>query len=301
MPQPFLLFCICIPIIFPSDLRRAKKQFVIYPDLMGKQYKRLKGSTMVILAIGDVVGSGGCEFLRSHLPSLKKLHGIDLVIANGENSADGNGITPYSAEYLFTSGVDVITSGNHVFRRKEILSYLEDHQRLLRPANYPSCTPGNGFCLIDTGRAAVCVINLIGTVFMDSYDSPFLAADAILKQIGPNMITIVDFHAEATSEKRSLAFYLDGRITALFGTHTHVQTADEEILPGKTAYLTDVGMTGSCLSVLGVDPQLTIQRFLTKMPVKFVNGKAPYFMSGVIFDIDNKSRTVNSVNRLQIK
>jgi 2',3'-cyclic-nucleotide 2'-phosphodiesterase len=256
---------------------------------------------MVILAIGDVVGSVGCDFLRSRLPELKRQHGVDLVIANGENSADGNGITPYSAEHLFTSGVDVITTGNHVFRRKEILSYFENHTRLLRPANYPESTPGNGWCMVDTGRAVVCVINLIGTVFMDSYDSPFRMADAILKQLGPNVITLIDFHAEATSEKRSLAFYLDGRVTALYGTHTHVQTADEGILPNKTGYITDLGMTGPCTSVLGVEPELTIQRFLTKMPVKFINAKAPCSLSGAIFDIDNKTKTVNFVERLQIK
>ena len=256
---------------------------------------------MVLLAIGDVVGSGGCEFLRNRLASVKKLYGVDFVIANGENSADGNGITPYSADHLLTSGVDVVTTGNHVFRRREIVQALEDNERVLRPANYPAGTPGAGFCIVDTGRASVCVINLIGTVFMDSFDSPFLAADAILRQVGPDVITVVDFHAEATSEKRALGYYLDGRVTALFGTHTHVQTADEEILPGKTGYITDLGMTGSSVSVLGVESKLAIQRFLTKMPVRFVNAGAPYSLNGAIFDIDTKNKTVNSVKRLQIK
>lgn len=256
---------------------------------------------MVILTIGDVVGSGGCEFLRTCLPDIKKQYGVDLVIANGENSAEGNGITPYSAEHLFTSGVDVITTGNHVYRRKEIIHYLEEHGNILRPANFPDSTPGNGHCIIDTGRALVCVINLIGTVFMDCYGSPFLAADKILKQVGPDMITIVDFHAEATSEKRALAYYLDGRVSAFYGTHTHVQTADEEILPQKTAYITDIGMTGAVNSILGVEPDLVIRRFLTKMPVKFVNAAAPFMINGAIFDINNKTKSVNYVKRVQIK
>lgn len=256
---------------------------------------------MVILAIGDVVGSGGCEFVRAHLPALKKLYNVDLVIANGENSADGNGITPLSAEHLFTSGVDVITTGNHVFRRKEIVPFLEDNRYILRPANYPSGTPGNGTCLIDTGKVSVCIINLIGTVFMDNYDNPFAAVDSILKQIGPDVIKLVDFHAEATSEKRSLGYYLDGRVSAVFGTHTHVQTADEEILPKGTAYITDLGMTGPAVSVLGVNPKLTIQRFLTKMPVRFVNAGAPYFLSGAVFEIDNKTKVAKYVKRMQIK
>ena len=256
---------------------------------------------MVILTIGDVVGSGGCEFLRSHLPDLKRQYGVDLVVANGENSAEGNGITPFSAEHLFTSGVDVITTGNHVYRRKEIVNYLEEHRNILRPANYPASTPGNGHCVIDTGRAVVCVINLIGTVFMDSYASPFLTADNILKQVGHDMITIVDFHAEATSEKRALAHYLDGRVTALFGTHTHVQTADEEILPQKTGYITDIGMTGAVNSVLGVEPELVIRRFLTKMPVKFMNASAPFMINGAVFDINNKTKAVYFVKSVQIK
>jgi metallophosphoesterase (TIGR00282 family) len=256
---------------------------------------------MVILAIGDVVGSAGCEFLRSHLPALKKLHGVDLVIANGENSADGNGLTPFSAEHLFASGVDVITTGNHAFRRHESHNYYDEHTRILRPANYPDSAPGVGYCSVDMGRATVCVINLIGTVFMDSFDSPFRTADAILKEVGPGVITVVDFHAEATSEKRSLGYYLDGRVTAFFGTHTHVQTADEQILPRGTGYITDVGMTGPFNSVLGVDPNLTIRRFVTKMPVKFFNAKPPCYLCGILFGIDDKTKALTSVERIQIK
>jgi metallophosphoesterase (TIGR00282 family) len=151
------------------------------------------------------------------------------------------------------------------------------------------------------GRATVCVINLIGTVFMDSFDSPFRTADAILKEVGPGVITVVDFHAEATSEKRSLGYYLDGRVTAFFGTHTHVQTADEQILPRGTGYITDVGMTGPFNSVLGVDPNLTIRRFVTKMPVKFFNAKPPCYLCGILFGIDDKTKALTSVERIQIK
>lgn len=256
---------------------------------------------MNILAIGDVVGSAGCDFLRRHLPALKKMNGIDLVIANGENSADGNGITPASAEHLFTSGVDVITTGNHVFRRKEIYNLLDENPRILRPANYPAGTPGRGYTVIDTGRVNVCVVNLIGTVYLDSFDSPFLTADAILREAGSGLLTVVDFHAEATSEKRALGFYLDGRVSAVFGTHTHVQTADEQVLEGGTGYISDLGMTGPYRSVLGVDPQLVVRRFLTKMPVRFANADSPSFLSGVILDIDNKTKRTNFIKRVQIK
>lgn len=256
---------------------------------------------MNILAIGDVVGSAGCDFLRRHLPALKKMNGIDLVIANGENSADGNGITPASAEHLFTSGVDVITTGNHVFRRKEIYNLLDENPRILRPANYPAGAPGRGYTVIDTGRVNVCVVNLIGTVYLDSFDSPFLTADAILREAGSGLLTVVDFHAEATSEKRALGFYLDGRVSAVFGTHTHVQTADEQVLEGGTGYISDLGMTGPYRSVLGVDPQLVVRRFLTKMPVRFANADSPSFLSGVILDIDNKTKRTNFIKRVQIK
>lgn len=256
---------------------------------------------MVILAIGDVIGNGGCEFLRNRLPALKKAEGVDLVIVNGENSADGNGITPFSAEHLLTSGVDVITTGNHVFRRREIYDLLDENTRILRPANFPAGAPGCGYCMVDTGRATVCVINLIGTVYLDSYDSPFAAADTILKQVGDGTITLIDFHAEATSEKRALGFYLDGRVSAVFGTHTHVQTADEEILPQGTGYISDLGMTGPIHSVLGIEPKQAIARFMTKMPVRFTNPGSPYILSGVIFDIDNKTQKTNFVKRVQIK
>lgn len=255
---------------------------------------------MRFLCIGDVVGHAGCAFLRKTLPAFRKVKGIDFVIVNGENSAEGNGITPASAEDLFTSGADVITSGNHVFRRREIYPLLDDDPRLLRPANYPASAPGKGVTVVDTLRARVRVVNLMGTVFLDSLDNPFLTADRLLSDAEP-MITIVDFHAEATSEKRALGFYLDGRVSAVFGTHTHVQTADEQILPKGTGYLTDAGMTGPCESVLGVEPSLIVNRFLTKMPCRFANASGECSMNGVILDINNKTFHTDFIDRIQIK
>lgn len=185
---------------------------------------------MRILAIGDVVGNIGCRFLRQRLPALKKLKGVDLVIANGENSADGNGVTPISADFLFSSGVDVITTGNHSFRRREIYPYYDDAPYILRPANFPEkTTPGNGTLIYDMGRVQVCVINLMGCVFLENLKDPYETIDEILKK-NTAKITILDFHAEATAEKLAMGYYLDGRISAMFGTHTHVQTADDVYL-----------------------------------------------------------------------
>lgn len=257
---------------------------------------------MNILCIGDVVGSNGCKFLRAHLPQLKRLKRIDLVVANGENSADGNGITPASADYLFTSGVDVITTGNHSFRRRESYSFYEDTETLLRPANYPEgTTPGHGMCMVDMGRLQVCVINLMGTVYLESLACPFETADRLLKQAKDARIILVDFHAEATGEKRALGYYLDGRVSALFGTHTHVPTADECILPKGTGYQTDVGMTGTIESVLGVKPELAIEKMKTKMPVRFDLAAGESKMDCILFEIDEKSGKTISVERIQIQ
>lgn len=254
---------------------------------------------MNILTIGDVVGSGGCEHLRSRLPELKKLKAIDLVIANGENSAAGNGITPFSADFLFDSGVDIITTGNHVFRRKEVYDYLDEQENILRPANFPEGTPGKGFCIFDMGRIQVCVINIMGVSFMDNLSDPFACIDMLLENDLPT-IKIIDFHAEATGEKRAFAFYLDGRASAVFGTHTHVPTADECILPCGTGYITDVGMTGVINSALGVKPELVIERLRTRLPVRFDNAEGPQKMDCAIFDIDEKTGLCRSVERLSV-
>jgi metallophosphoesterase (TIGR00282 family) len=255
---------------------------------------------MNILAIGDVVGSVGCNFLRLRLPQLKKLKGIDLVIANGENSADGNGLTPVSAQFLFDSGVDVITAGNHSFRRRESYDLYDSCELLLRPANFPPAAPGKGFCIVDMGRVQVGVINLMGVVYMENLECPFDVADRILAH-GMPKITLIDFHAEATGEKRSFGYYLDGRVSAVFGTHTHVQTADECILPNGTGYTSDLGMTGPIQSVLGVKPEIVIQKMRTKMPVRFDLADGDCEMDCVLFQIDEKTGKTTSVERIQIR
>lgn len=255
---------------------------------------------MNILAVGDVVGTPGCEFLRQHLPSLKKLYKIDLCIVNGENSADGNGITPGSAMHILTSGADVITTGNHVFRRREIYSFLDETPYVLRPVNYPDSAPGGGYYIIEVGHVQVCVVSLMGTVFMDALSNPFLTMDNILHTIDCPIV-IVDFHAEATSEKKALGFYLDGRVSAVYGTHTHVQTADNQILPGGTGYMTDIGMTGPSVSVLGVEPKLAVNRFVTKMPVRFKNATGPSFLCGAVMCINDKTGHVISIEKIQVE
>lgn len=245
---------------------------------------------MRVLCIGDVVAGVGCRFLREKLPLLKRSMNIDVVICNGENSADGNGVHPTSADYLFKSGVDVITLGNHAFRRKEIYQYLDDNEFIIRPVNYPpSTTPGRGVCVLDFGRFRIAVINAMGNMYNPSaLDCPFRTIDSVLKDLDVNII-IVDFHAEATSEKRSLGFYLDGKVSAVFGTHTHVRTADCQILPKGTGYITDVGMTGPKHSVLGVNPEITIESFRNKLPVRFEPLQGDCTMDCVLFDIDEKT------------
>lgn len=245
---------------------------------------------MNILVLGDVVSSAGCEFLRKKLPAFKKLKSIDFCIANAENSADGNGITPQSAEYLFSSGVDFLTTGNHVYRRKEVYELLDESEFIIRPFNYPEANPGRGTALIDMGRNAVGIINLMGTMFMESLENPFTAVDRALKELqGKTNIILVDFHAETTSEKQAMGFYLDGKVSALFGTHTHVLTADARVLPEGTGYITDIGMCGVKNSVLGVDKDVIIRKFRTNMPERFDSAKGECMINGCIFTIDDKS------------
>lgn len=256
---------------------------------------------MNILTIGDVVGSGGCEFLRTRLGSIKKLKQVDVVIANGENSADGNGITPSSANFLFDSGVDVITLGNHSFRRGEIYDYLDEHPNIIRPYNYPPGAPGNGIYIHDMGRIQIAVINLMGQVYLENVDCPFRTLDTLLEKGDLPKICFVDFHAEATGEKRALGFYADGRITGIFGTHTHVPTADETVLPKGTGYITDVGMTGAITSVLGVKPELVIKKLKTKLPVRFDLTRGDSKMDCALFDADEKTGLCRAVERFTIR
>lgn len=258
---------------------------------------------MKILAIGDVFGKSGCDFLLKKLPTLKKEHAIDLVIANGENSAEGNGILPSSAETLFAAGVDVITGGNHTLRRKEIFNMLEENEFLLRPANLPSSIPGKGITYVDLGYTIVAVINILGVVYLESLSCPFETADKLINEAKQNgaKIIVVDFHAEATSEKRALGFYLDGRVSCIFGTHTHVQTSDEQILPNNTGYITDIGMTGVIDSVLGVEKSIIIQKMKDKLPVKFYGATGECELNGCIFDVDKSTGFTKSVQRIKVK
>ena len=254
---------------------------------------------MNILAIGDIVGEGGCSFLREKLKSLKSDHNIDLVIANGENSAEGNGITHEAAKYLIESGVDIITTGNHAFRRRESREVFAKNENILRPANYPKdTTPGNGYCSVGVNNVDVLVINVLGVTFMESLDCPFKTVDEILKQNTKAKITILDLHAEATAEKRAMGFYLDGRISAIFGTHTHVQTADECILEKGTGYITDAGMTGPINSVLGIKPEIVVKKSLTHLPEKFIVAPGPHKMGCIIFNIDENTGFTRAVKRL---
>ncbi len=245
---------------------------------------------MKILAIGDVVGANGCDFLRKTLPSFKRNNGIDLCIANGENSAQGNGILPQSAEHLLTSGADIITTGNHAFRRFEIYNkFDEEGYPLIRPANFYRTAHGKGCYIIDKGFMKIAVINLSGTVYLENNDNPFDCIDRILDEVSDCRIKIVDFHAEATAEKRAMGFYLDGKVSAIFGTHTHVQTNDAQVLPLGTGYITDIGMTGPVQSVLGITPSLAIEKIRTNLPVRFENPDGECKMEGCIFEIDNKT------------
>lgn len=251
--------------------------------------------------IGDVVGSGGCQFLRSRLPSFKKLKGIDLVIANGENSADGNGITPASAGYLFDSGVNVITTGNHAFRRRESYELFDSEPFLLRPANYPPSAPGKGFCVVDMGRVQVCVANVMGVVYLDSLDCPFRTADRILQSAPEARISVFDFHAEATGEKRAFGYYLDGRASVTAGTHTHVQTADCCLLPKGTGYITDLGMTGAVDSVLGIKPEIAVEKMKGKLPVRFENAQGAQMMNCALFTVDDRTGRTLEAERFDIR
>lgn len=256
---------------------------------------------MRILTIGDIVSKQGCDYLRQILPKLKREYRADIVIANGENSAVGNGILPQTARFIFDSGVDVITLGNHSLRRPEICDFLDENDFIIRPANYHKSAPGKGITFLDKGSVIVAVINLQGAVYLDNIQNPFEAIDEqieIAKNEGAKII-IIDFHAEASSEKRGMGFYVDGRVSAIVGTHTHVQTSDEQILPNGTGYITDLGMTGPYFSVLGVAPDKAIQKMKTNLPVKFTNEDGPCTIEGCFIEIDNKTGKTISIERFR--
>jgi metallophosphoesterase (TIGR00282 family) len=256
-----------------------------------------------VLAIGDIVGSPGRKAVLTLIPVLVKDEGIDFVVANGENAAGGSGITPDLVEELLAGGVDVITSGDHIWKKKEVYEIIDKEHRLLRPANFPPGVPGIGYDIVAARNGSkVAVINLLGRVFMSSYECPFRTAKTILGQItGQTRIIIVDFHAEATSEKIALGWYLDGKVSLIFGTHTHVQTADERILPKGTAYITDVGMVGPYDSVLGRRYEQIIERFVTMMPRRFEMASENVQLHGVLVEIDENTGRARNIKRIQKK
>ena len=257
---------------------------------------------MRFLIIGDIVGNSGVEYLQHHLDSIRKYNKIDFVIANAENSTPvGKGISKSVAHTLYGCGADVITMGNHTFNNYEINKLFDEDFPVIRPANMPPETAGRGYIITDFFGTKIAVINLLGRVYMECMDCPFRTADSIIEKIKDEAdIIIVDFHAEATSEKKAMGFYLDGRVSAIFGTHTHVQTADEKILEGGTAYITDVGMTGCHDSVLGVKKDIIIKRFITSLPQRHEIQDGTATMEGVIIDIDETTGKSKSIERLQI-
>lgn len=254
---------------------------------------------MKILVLGDISRSLSTKYVSERLWKYRKEKGIDFVVVNGENSAEQNGIDGASADMLFSAGADVITTGNHAFKRYEAKTLFEEEKMLLRPANYPGIVPGEGAVLADAAGLTVLVINLLGVVMMEPLENPFFTVEKILKKYeGKYDISVLDFHAEATSEKQALAHYLDGRITLFFGTHTHVQTADECILPKGTAYITDVGMCGPDFSVLGIKPESIIEKMTTALPVKFIPSTNKVTAHGIIVDIDRKTKKAVSIERI---
>jgi metallophosphoesterase (TIGR00282 family) len=258
---------------------------------------------MKILTVGDVCGNIGCLYLQKTLPKIKRENKIDLTIVNGENSADGNGITPLSADSLFAAGADVITGGNHSLRRREVFGLLDENPFLLRPHNIVTTGNGKGYCEVDLGHTKVAVINLAGRVYMPEATSPFDVADQLIDTANSNGIKniIIDFHAEATSEKRALAEYLRGRVSAIFGTHTHVPTADLIVLDSGTGFITDIGMTGPVNSVLGVKTELSLARIKDETPVKFILADGKCRLDACIFDIDQKNGKCVSAKRFSVK
>jgi 2',3'-cyclic-nucleotide 2'-phosphodiesterase len=239
---------------------------------------------MRVLFIGDVVGGPGRRGLRDAMPGLRERFSPDLIIVNGENSAGGVGITEKTAHDLFDAGADLITTGNHVYRHREVYEYLDRSERVIRPANYPHANPGRGHAVIESGGCRIAVINLSGAEGLKVARSPFHEADSILERLEADF-SIVDFHAEMTSEKVAMGWHLDGRVAAVFGTHTHVPTADARVLPKGTAFISDVGMTGSRAGVLGVKPEQALARLITQMPVRFETAETDVWVMGALVEV----------------
>ena len=251
---------------------------------------------MLVLIIGDIIGQPGRQAVHKLLPGLRRKYGLDMVIANAENAAGGFGLTSTIADELLEVGVDVLTSGNHIWAQKEIIAHLdEDSMPVLRPLNYPSGVPGRGYLI--SGR--VMVVNLIGRTFMTAVDCPFRAMDKLLAEIKSKPpVIIVDFHAEATSEKMAMGRYLDGRVSAVLGTHTHVGTIDAQILSGGTAYVTDIGMVGPADSVIGDDPESVLQRFLTGIPHRLSVGKGKSIFNAIMVEVDESNGRATKIERI---
>jgi len=251
---------------------------------------------MLVLAIGDIIGSPGRQAVKELLPGLRQQYGINIVIANGENVAGGLGLTLTTAEELFNVGVDVLTSGNHIWAQKEIIPYLDSEMPILRPLNYPPGVAGRGFIVFNN---KVVVINLIGRTFIGNYDCPFRAMDKLLTELKPKpAVVIVDFHAEATSEKMAMGRYLDGRVSAVLGTHTHVGTIDAQLLPQGTAYVTDIGMTGPTNSIIGDDTEAVLQRFLTIIPNRLTVAKGKVTFNAILIMVDEETGRASGIERI---
>jgi metallophosphoesterase (TIGR00282 family) len=256
---------------------------------------------MNVLMVGDVFGDSGRAALARLLPRLRQEHAIDFCVVNIENAAGGFGVTPAMARQALEQGADVLTSGNHIWDKKEIVEYITKENLLLRPANFPTGTPGVGHVTLKAGPHRVAVLNLMGRVFMHAIDCPFRKADEIVPELRRETpIVLVDMHAEATSESVAMGWYLDGRVSAVVGTHRHVQTADERVLPGGTAYITDLGMTGPTDGVIGVDRDLILQRFLTQMPVRFETARGPAALHGAVIVVDPDSGRASDIRRLRV-
>ena len=253
---------------------------------------------MRLLFIGDVVGKAGCDFLEQHIHSIKSRYDIDVVVVNGENAANGNGITRALMQRLYAMGADVITTGNHCFGQRDSTAIYDESETLLRPANYPEGVTGHGFTVVDMGYCKIAVVNLQGVVSMSQHlDNPFSCIDRILPQLDTKNI-FIDFHAEATSEKKAMGQYLAGKVTAVMGTHTHVQTADEAILSEHTAYITDVGMTGPELSVLGIESSIAIDKQRFQYPVMFEVSGNPCFVNAVAVEFDERLGRAYKIERI---
>lgn len=250
---------------------------------------------MRILMVGDVIGRPGRRAVQALVPGLRQEYRLDLVIANGENAAGGVGLTRETADELLGAGVDVLTSGNHIWDHKEILPTLDSDLAILRPLNYPPGVPGRGYLI----KGGALVVNLVGRTFMGSFDCPFRAMDQVLEEhAASHPVIIIDFHGEATSEKVALGWYLDGRVSAVLGTHTHVGTIDARLLPKGTAYITDVGMTGPLDSVIGDDTEAVIRRFLTQLPHRLSVGKGGVIFNSVLIEVEESTGRARSISRI---